>query len=57
LVDFGVDNFMKVIDDFLKVRLGVMNINRLDFLLKNCLKRLFPLINALNTVNGENAQM
>jgi hypothetical protein len=48
---------MKVIDDFLKVRLGVMNINRLDFLLKNCLKRLLPLINALNTVNGENAEM
>ncbi len=57
LVDFGVDNFMKVIDDFLKVRLCIMNVDRLNFLLKNGLKGLFPLINALNTVNGENAQM
>ncbi len=48
---------MKVIDDFLKVRLGIMNVDRFDFLFKNCLKRLFPLINALNAVNGENAEM
>lgn len=57
LVDFGVDNFMKVIDYFFQIWFPVMNVDGLDFLFKNGLKRLFPLINALNAMDGENSEM
>jgi hypothetical protein len=57
LVDFGINNFMKVIDDFLQIRFSIMNVDWLDFLFKNCFKRLLPLINALNAMDGQNPEM
>jgi hypothetical protein len=34
-----------------------MNVDGLDFHLENSLKWLFPLINTLNAMNGENSEM
>ncbi len=57
LVDFRINNFMKVIDDFLQIRFSIMNVDGLDFLFKNSFKRLLPLINTLNAMDGQNPKM
>lgn len=48
---------MKVIYYLLQVGLSIMQVNWLYFVLKHGLKRLFPLVNALDTMDCQNSQV
>lgn len=48
---------MKIFSNLFQIRFGFVNINGLYFVLENRLHRLFPLINAFDTMDRQNPEM